>query len=78
MVICPHCEREIDVPEIIDTSDVVFILTKEDVLGEADEMGIPQESITDDMIAQVRKGVDWGLGCWPEVVKDAINMALKG
>jgi len=25
----------------------------------------------------VRKGVEWGLECWSEVMKEAINMALK-
>jgi ribosomal protein L14 len=27
--------------------------------------------------AQVKKGVEWGLECWSDVVKEAINMALK-
>jgi hypothetical protein len=57
--------------------DVVFVLTKEDVLECAREMGIPKEAITDDILAQVKKGVEWGLECWSEVVKEAINMALK-
>jgi len=57
--------------------EVVFILTREDVLECASEMGIPQEAITDDVFYQVRKGVEWGLECWSEVMKEAINMALK-
>jgi len=28
----------------------------------AREMGIPEEAITDDILGQVRKGVEWGLG----------------
>ena len=58
-------------------SDTVFILTREDVIACAREMGIPEEAISGDVLAQVRKGVEWGLGCWSEVVKEAINMALK-
>ena len=58
-------------------SDTIFILTKEDVIGEAKEMGIPEEAITDDVLYQVKKGVEWGLECWTEVMKEAINMALK-
>ena len=58
-------------------NDTVFILTKEDVMECAREMGIPAEAITDDVLAQVKKGVEWGLECWSEVVKEAINMALK-
>ena len=58
-------------------SDTVFILTREDVIACAREMGIPEEAITGDVLAQVRKGVEWGLECWSEVVKEAISMALK-
>jgi len=57
--------------------DTIFILTKEDVIECAREMDIPAEAITDDVLAQVKKGVEWGLECWSEVVKEAINMALK-
>lgn len=63
---------------MIRAEEVVFILTREDVLLCAKQMGIPQESITDEVIAQVKKGVEWGLECWSEVMKEAINMALKG
>ena len=58
-------------------SDTVFILTREDVIACAREMGIPAEAITGDVLTRVRKGVEWGLGCWAEVVKEAINLALK-
>ena len=58
-------------------SDTIFILTKEDVIGEAKEMGIPEEAITDDVLYQVKKGVEWGLECWAEVVKTALDEALK-
>ena len=57
--------------------DIIFVLTKEDVLECAREMGIPEEAITDDVIRQVRKGVDNGLECWSTVMKEAINFALK-
>jgi len=61
----------------VETNDTIFILTREDVIECAREMDIPAEAITDDVLAQVRKGVEWGLECWSEVVKEAINMALK-
>jgi len=59
-------------------SKTIFILTREDVLLCAEEMGIPEEAITDDVLDQVKKGIEWGLECWSEVMKEAINMALKG
>ena len=58
-------------------NETIFILSKEDVIGCAREIGIPEEMITDDVLYQVRKGVEWGLECWSEVMKEAINMALK-
>jgi hypothetical protein len=61
----------------VETNDTIFILTREDVIECAREMDIPAEAITDDVLAQVRKGVEWGLECWSEVMKEAINMALK-
>ena len=57
--------------------DTIFVLTREDVIECAREMGIPDEAITDDVLRMVRKGVEWGLESWSEVVKEAINMALK-
>jgi len=57
--------------------DTIFVLTREDVIECARGMGIPEETITDDVLRMVRKGVEWGLECWSEVVKEAINMALK-
>ena len=56
---------------------VVFVLTETDVKGCAKQMGFPEECITDDVLEQVKKGVEWGLECWHEVVCEAINFALK-
>ena len=57
--------------------DIIFVLTKEDVLECARMKGIPEEAITDDVLRQVKKGVDWGLECWSEVVMEAVDFALK-
>jgi hypothetical protein len=56
---------------------VIFVLTREDVVICAEQMGIPAEAITDDVLRQVKKGVEWGLESWSEVMKEAINVALK-
>ena len=39
-------------------NDTVFILTREDVIACAKEMGLPEEAITDDVLYQVKKGVE--------------------
>ena len=62
---------------MIRASEVVFILTREDVIACAKEMDIPKEAITDDVLRQVKKGVEFGLECWSEVVKTALEEALK-
>ena len=62
---------------MIRNSEVVFLLTMEDVITCAEEMGMPKEVITDDVFYKVRKGVASAWEGWPEVVKGAINYALK-
>ena len=57
--------------------DTIFVLTREDVIECAREMGIPEDALTNDVLRVVRKGVDNGLECWSMVVKEAINFALK-
>ena len=57
--------------------DTIFMLTREDVIGCAEQMGIPAEAITEDVLYQVKRGVEFGLDCWAEVVEEAINLALK-
>ena len=42
---------------------IIFVLSREDVVDCAREMGIPEEAITDDVLEQVKKGVEWGLEC---------------
>jgi len=41
--------------------DVVFVLTREDVIECAKELDIPEEAITDDVLEEIKKGVDWGM-----------------
>ena len=61
----------------MDDQNIIFVLTKEDVLECATEMGIPEEALTDDVLRMVRKGVDNGLECWSMVMKEAIKFALE-
>jgi len=49
--------------------NTIFVLTREDVIECAREMNIPEETITDDVLYQVRKSVEWGLECWSKVMK---------
>lgn len=58
-------------------SNRIFILTKADVIACTRQMGIPEEAITDDVLDQVKKGIEFGLECWTEVLQEAIDFALK-
>ena len=62
---------------MIRAKEVIFILTGEDVVGCARQMGIPEEAITDDILEQVKKGVEFGLECWTEVVRTALQEAVE-
>jgi len=61
----------------VSDQNTIFILTREDVIGCARQMEISEEAITDDVLYQVKKGVEWGLECWTEVVKTALREALE-
>ena len=62
---------------MIRAGEVVFILTREDVIACAKEMGIPKKAITDDVFHRVKRGVEFGLECWSEVIKTALDEAFK-
>ncbi len=53
--------------------DIIFMLTKDDVLACANELGISKERVTDSVIEQVERRVSLGIGNWPGVVKSALK-----
>ena len=64
--------------EQVMAKEVIVSLTRADVFKCAREMGIPEEAITADTLQAVRKGLDlWLEQSHPQVVKEAINFALK-
>ena len=57
--------------------DIIFMLTKDELLACAKELGIPTEQITDEVIELVRSRLNQEFRHWPEIVKDALNQATK-
>ena len=57
--------------------DVVFILTRENVIECAKELDISEEAITDEVLEEIKKGVDWGMEFWSDMVKEAIRIAIE-
>jgi hypothetical protein len=59
------------------SEETIFTISRQDVINCAQEMGLPAEAITDEFLAQVKMGVEWGMEYWAETVKAAIKFALK-
>ena len=55
----------------------MFMVTRNDVLACADELGMSEEQITDDMIELVKGKVSQGLGDWGDVIKDMVKEVIK-
>ncbi len=55
----------------------ILKVTKNDVLAGSNELGIPKEQVTDDVIELVKEKVSQVLIHWPEVIEDIVKEALK-
>jgi len=55
----------------------LFMVTRDDVLACANELGIPEEQVTDDVIELVKEKVCQGLGNWREIVKGMVKETIK-
>ncbi len=62
---------------MIRASDVVYLLTRDQVIECAKEMGLPEEVITEDILNKVKKGIEGAWEGWDAVIKAAISYALK-
>lgn len=57
--------------------DIIFIVVEVDVLACADELGIPRERVSDDVIESVKRRINLEFGNCPEVVKNALKKAIE-
>ena len=55
----------------------IFMVTRNDVLVCADELGVSREQITDDLVEQVKGEVSQEIGKWREAVKDMVSEAIE-
>ena len=55
----------------------MFTVTKNDVLACANELGIPEEQVTDDVVELVKERVSQGLCGWREAIKDMVKEAIN-
>ena len=55
----------------------ILMVTRDDVLACAEELGMSQEQVTDDVIKLVKEKVSQGLGDWREIVKEMVKYAIE-
>jgi len=55
----------------------LFMVTRNDVLACANELGMPEEQVTDDVIAMVKDKVGQSLGDCREVIRGMIKDAFQ-
>jgi len=55
----------------------LFMVTKDDVLACADELGMSKEQVTDDVIALVKEKVSQDLDGWQEVIRGMVKEAIR-
>jgi len=56
---------------------IIFVLTKDDVLACAKELGIPAERVTDEVIELVKSRLEAEFSSWPEIIKDVLTRATR-
>ena len=57
--------------------DVIFMLTKDEVLTCANELKIPAEQITDEALELVKDKLGAEFSRWPEIVKETLAQASQ-
>ena len=57
--------------------DIIYRLTKDEVLVGANQLGISEERVTDDVVMLVKIRVSLGLLNWPEVAKSTLQESIR-
>ena len=57
--------------------NIIFILTKDDILACARELNIPEEQVADETIELVKDKINREFGRWPEIVKEVLTQVSQ-
>jgi hypothetical protein len=57
--------------------NIIFILTKDDILACARELKIPEEQVADETIELVKDKINREFGRWPEIVKEVLTQVSR-
>ena len=68
-------KQKVRVTEVTESpeKDIIFHLSKDEILACAYELGIAQERVTDRVMELLKKKVDLEFSNWPQVVKRALK-----
>ena len=55
----------------------LFVVTRDDVLSSAREVGLTEAEVSDDVIEMVKERVSQGLGDWREKIKELVKDAIR-
>ena len=56
---------------LIDLNKCLFVLIYEDAQFTAKD--IIGRELTEEELSNIRKGIEWGLECWPDVMRTAVR-----
>ena len=59
------------------TEGIIYRLTKDEILAGANQLGISEEKITDNVVMLVKIRVSLGLRNWPEVAKSTFRESTR-
>jgi len=57
--------------------DIIFVLTKDEVMACAKELKIAEEQVTDEVIELIKGKLEAEFGHWPEIVKEILTQAAR-
>jgi len=57
--------------------EIIFMLTRDDVLACAKELKIPEEQVTGEAIELIKDKLKAEFGHWPEIVKETLTQATQ-
>ena len=55
----------------------LLVVTKDDILACADELGLSEEEVTEELVESVKDKVSQGLSGWREAVRGMVKEAIK-
>jgi hypothetical protein len=57
--------------------DIIFTLTRDEVMAYARELDIPEERVTDEVLELIKDRLNHEFSQWPEIVKEILAKAVQ-